>query len=73
MDLFEFFQKQERQLREMPSEQVWQRLEALLEQRRKRRKRRNIRFLQIEAILVVLMLLLMAAALVWYFARREGL
>ncbi len=73
MELFEFFQKQEKLLQEAPPERVWKRLEAKLEHRRKRKQRRSIRFLQTGAVLVLLLLLLLAAVVVWYFAHREGL
>ena len=71
MDLFEFFKENESKLSERPSEQAWKRLEERLERRRKR-KRRTIRFLQLGAIVAALLLLLLAAGLVWYFARREA-
>ena len=71
-DLFDFFKENESQLHERPSEQAWQKLEKKLDKSR-RRKRRSIRFLQLGTVALVLLLLLLAAAMVWYFVRKEGL
>jgi hypothetical protein len=64
-DLFDLFKQNESKLYELPSEQVWKKLETRLEKRR--RERRKIRFLQIGAVALVLIVLLLAAWLVWYF------
>lgn len=68
MDLFDFFKENEAKLNEQPSEKAWQKLEKRLDSRRTRRQRR-IRFLQLGAVALAIFLLLLAAGLVWYFAR----
>lgn len=64
-DLFDFFKQNESKLHELPSEQVWSKLEGRLEKRR--RARRKIRFLQLGTAALALLLLLLAAGLVWFF------
>lgn len=68
-DIFDFFKENEEKLHERPSDQVWQKLEQKLE-RNRRPKRRSIRFLQTWVVALVLLLLIMAAALVWFYARK---
>jgi hypothetical protein len=68
-DLFDFFKENESKLHELPSEQVWERLEQKLE-RRKLRPRRKIRFLQLGQVALVLVFLLITAVLVYYFVRH---
>jgi hypothetical protein len=68
-DLFDFFKENESKLHELPSEQVWERLEQKLE-RRKLRPRRRIRFLQLGQVALVLVFLLITAVLVYYFVRH---
>ncbi len=68
-DLFDFFKENESKLHELPSEQVWERLEQKLE-RRKQRPRRGIRFLQLGQVALVLVFLLITAVLVYYFVRH---
>ncbi len=68
-DLFDFFKENESKLHELPSEQVWERLEQKLE-RRKLRPRRRIRFLQLGQVALVLVFLLITAMLVYYFVRH---
>jgi len=69
-DLFDFFKENESKLHELPSEQVWERLEQKLE-RRKLRPRRRIRFLQLGQVALVLVFLLITAVLVYYFVRHN--
>ena len=64
-DLFDLFKNSESKLYELPSEQVWKKLETRLEKRR--RERRKIRFLQVGIVALVLIILLLAAWLVWHF------
>lgn len=71
-ELFDFFKENESKLYERPPERAWEKLESRLEKRRKRR-RRAIRFLQLGALVLIIFLLLLAAGLVWYFAKMEGL
>jgi hypothetical protein len=68
-DLFDFFKENESKLHELPSEQVWKRLEQKLE-RRKPRTRRGIRFLQLGLVALVLAFLLLTAILVYYFVKH---
>lgn len=68
-DLFDFFKDKESELHELPSEQVWKKLEMRLE-KRKRRARRGIRFLQMGSVALAILLLLLAAVMVWYYARK---
>ncbi len=68
-DLFDFFKENESKLHELPSEQVWERLEQKLE-RRKLRPRHKIRFLQLGQVALVLVFLLITAVLVYYFVRH---
>lgn len=71
-DLFDFFKENESKLHERPSEQAWQKLEQKL-RRQRRPRRRGIRFLQLGTVALIVLLLLLAAGLVWYFVRREGI
>ena len=71
-DLFDFFKENESKLHERPSEQTWQKLEQKLN-RSRRPKRRGIRFLQLGVVALAILLLLLAAGLVWYFAKISGL
>ena len=71
-DLFDFFKENESKLHERPSEQTWQKLEQKLN-RNRRPKRRGIRFLQLATVALVILLLLLAAGMVWYFVKRNGL
>jgi len=68
-DLFDFFKENEDKLQERPSDQVWQKLEQKLE-RNRRPKRRGIRFLQIWVVVLMLLILILAAMMVWHYARR---
>ena len=68
-DLFDFFKENEPKLHELPSEQVWKKLERRLE-KRKRRKRRGIQFLQLGLVALILLLLVFAAVMVWHYSRR---
>jgi hypothetical protein len=70
-DLFDFFKDQESKLHERPSEEVWKKLETKLNKTR-RPKRRGIRFMQLGTIVVILLFLLLAAILVWHYARKDG-
>lgn len=72
MDIFDFFKENEQQLYERPSDKVWMRLEQQLRQRRHlQRRRREIQFLQLGIAALTLLLLLLAAVLVWHFARLQ--
>lgn len=70
-DLFDFFKQQESKLHERPSEQVWQKLEGRLKKTR-RSRRRGIRFLQLGAVALIILLLILAAAMVWHYAKTNG-
>jgi hypothetical protein len=71
-DLFDFFKENESKLHERPPEKVWTKLEARLDKKR-RKRRKGIRFLQTGVVGLALFLLLLAALLVWYFVRKQGL
>ncbi|MBV6443122.1 MAG: hypothetical protein DYG98_09180 [Haliscomenobacteraceae bacterium CHB4] len=71
-DLFDFFKENESKLHERPSEQAWQKLEQKLK-RNRRPRRRGIRFLQLGVVALAILLLVLAAGLVWYFAKRGGI
>jgi hypothetical protein len=71
-DLFDFFKENESKLHERPPEKVWNKLEARLDKKR-RKRRKGIRFLQTGVVGLALFLLLLAALLVWYFVRKQGL
>jgi len=68
-DLFDFFKENESKLHELPSEQVWKKLEKRLE-KRKRRVRRGIQFLQMGSVALAILLLLLAAVMVWHYTRK---
>ena len=68
-DLFDFFKQNEDNIQEKPSEQAWQKLEQKLE-RNRRPKRRGIRFLQTWVVVLMLLILILAAMMVWHYARR---
>ena len=72
-DLFELFKKSESKLHEPPPDRLWKQLEMRLEQSRKqRRKRPEIRFLQLGAVALILLILILAAVLLWHFAKRDA-
>ncbi len=71
-DLFDFFKENEEKLHERPSEKTWQKLEQKLKKNR-HPKRRGIRFLQLGVVALAILLLLLAAGLVWYFVKQNGL
>jgi type VI protein secretion system component VasF len=68
-DLFDFFKQNEDNIQEKPSEQAWQKLEQKLE-RNRRPKRRGIRFMQTWVVVLMLLILILAAMMVWHYARR---
>ena len=72
-DLFELFKKNESKLHEPPPDRLWKQLELRLEQSRKqRRKRPEIRFLQLGAVALILLILILAAVLLWHFAKKDA-